>query len=85
MKTVIRTAGKDFEKPNVEAGGKHEDDLWSGDLPLVRTRIVIPGKDAEFSRNGVHARTGLARLRDNVSRHGAEAKTTDRPLMVVFR
>jgi hypothetical protein len=42
MKTVIRVAGKDFEKPNVEEGGKHEDDLWKGDLPLV------PGRLPEF-------------------------------------
>jgi hypothetical protein len=42
MKTVIRLAGKDFEKPDVGEDAKHEDDLWKGDLPLV------PGRLPEF-------------------------------------
>jgi hypothetical protein len=42
MKTVIRMAGQDFAKPDLENDGKHDDDLWSGDLPLV------PGRLPEF-------------------------------------
>jgi hypothetical protein len=42
MKTVIRKAGREFEKPKVDEGSNHPDDLWKGDLPLV------PGRLPEF-------------------------------------